>query len=352
MRATLEALSKGTVRPVYVLGGNEWLLVSRCMNAVRTAVVGTGPRGLSEDIFDGDSATINHLLGACRTLPMMAKRRLVTVRSAEEMAQKINDKDQKEFFAYLAAPEPTTVLLLVATKFDARRTWVNEAKKHKWLVTCSVPTDDREADPWLTQWINGEMRARKITAENGVVERLVAWIGPELGMLSDALERLSLYTAGAAITMAAVDALVTPVREIGSFDLSDAILMRDLPTALANIAQLRTQRGEALMILGSLGYSLRQMARAKQMLSVNPEVNLSKAVYMHGKPPGWLANAARRWTVPQVHRALRVLAATDAALKGTKGSAMGARPVGDFRVLEEFAMTLCAGAPGMGELPG
>ena len=39
MRATLEALSKGTVRPVYVLGGNEWLLVSRCMNAVRTAVV-------------------------------------------------------------------------------------------------------------------------------------------------------------------------------------------------------------------------------------------------------------------------------------------------------------------------
>lgn len=31
---------------------------------------------------------------------------------------------------------------------------------------------------------------------------------------------------------------------------------------------------------------------------------------------------------------------------------MGARPVGDFRVLEEFAMTLCSGAPGMGELPG
>ena len=71
MRATLEALSKGTVQPVYVLGGNEWLLVSRCMNAVRTAVVGTGPRGLSEDIFDGDSATIHHILGACRTLPMM-----------------------------------------------------------------------------------------------------------------------------------------------------------------------------------------------------------------------------------------------------------------------------------------
>ncbi|MDB4928609.1 MAG: holA [Myxococcaceae bacterium] len=352
MRATLEALSKGTVKPVYVLGGNEWLLVSRCMNAVRTAVVGGGPRGFAEDVFDGDNVSVSNLLGACRTLPMMAKRRLVTVRSAEDLAQKLSDKEQKELFAYLASPEPTTVLMLVATKFDARRTWVNEAKKHGWLVTCSVPTDERDVDPWLTQWLNAELRARKITTESGVVERLVAWIGPELGMLSDALERLSLYTAGAPITLAAVDALVTPVREIESFDLSDAILMRDLPTALANIAQLRTQRGEALMILGSLGYSLRQLARAKQLLSVNPETNLSKAVYMHGKPPGWLANAVRRWTVPQLHRALRVLAATDAALKGSKGSAMGARPVGEFRVLEEFAMTLCAGAPGMGELAG
>ena len=114
MRATLEALSKGTIKPVYVLGGNEWLLVSRCMNAVRTAVVGTGPRGLSEDVFDGDNVSVNNLVGACRTLPMMAKRRLVTVRSAEEMAQKLGDKDQKEFFGYLASPEPTTVLLLVA----------------------------------------------------------------------------------------------------------------------------------------------------------------------------------------------------------------------------------------------
>lgn len=350
MNEALAALARGTVKPVYVLGGNEWLLVSRCMNAVRTAVVGTGPRGLSEDVFDGDNVTVNNLIGACRTLPMMAKRRLVIVRRAEEMAQKLNDKDQREFFGYMAAPEPSTVLMLVVTKFDGRRTWINEAKKHGWLVTCSVPggDDDKKVDAWLTQWITAEMKARKITAEPGVVERLVAWIGPELGMLSDALERLSLYTAGAPIPLAAVDELVTPVREIGNFDLSDAILMRDLPRALADIAQLRTQRSEAIMILGALGSSLRQLARAKQELSINP----NKSVFMYGKPPGWLANAARRWTVPQVHRAMRVLAATDAALKGSKGSAMGARPIGDYRVLEEFAMTLCSGAPGMGELPG
>lgn len=352
MQATLDALAKGTIRPVYVLGGNEWLLVTRCMNAVRLAVVGPGPRGLAEDVFDGDHVSASNLVGACRTLPMMAKRRLVVVRSAEDFAQKLSDKEQKEFFAYLANPEPTTVLLMVATKFDARRTWVNEAKKHGWLVTCSVPTKDDEVDPWLTRWLTAEMAARKVTAEAGVVDRLVSWIGPELGVLSDALERLSLYAGGGAITLAAVEALVTPVREIESFDLSDAILMRDLPAALADIAQLKTQRAEALMILGSLGYSLRQLARAKQMLSVDPNANVSRAIYMHGKPPGWLANATRRWTAPQIQRALRIVAATDAALKGSKGSAMGARPMGEFRVLEEFAMALCSGAPGMGELAG
>ncbi len=352
MRATLDALAKGTIKPVYVLGGNEWLLVTRCMNAVRLAVVGPGPRGFAEDVFDGDHVSCSNLIGACRTLPMMAKRRLVVVRSAEDFAQKLSDKEMKEFFGYLANPEPTTVLLMVATKFDARRTWVKEAEKLGWMVTCSVPTKDDEVDPWLTRWITAEMAARKITAENGVVERLVEWIGPELGVIADALERLSLYAGGKTVTLASVEELVTPVREIGGFDLSDAILMRDLPTALANIAQLKTQRGEALMILGSLGYSLRLLARAKQMLSVDPSANVSRAVYMHGKPPGWLANATRRWTVPQLHRAMRVLAATDAALKGSKGSAMGTRPIGEFRVLEEFAMALCSGAPGMGELAG
>lgn len=348
MQAALAGLAKGDVRPVYVLGGNEWLLVTRCMNAVRLAVVGPGPRGFAEDVFDGDNVSCSNLVGACRTLPMMAKRRLVVVRSAEDFAQKLSDKDQKEFFAYLAKPEPTTVLLMVATKFDARRTWINESKKHGWLVTCSVPTKDDEVDPWLTRWLTAEMAARKVTAEPGVVERLVAWIGPELGMLSDALERLSLYAGGGAVTLAAVEELVTPVREIGNFTLSDAILMRDLPTALANITQLKTQRTEPIMLLGALGASLRQLARAKQELSINP----SKSVFMYGKPPGWLANATRRWTVPQLHRAMRVLAATDAALKGSKGSAMGPRGVGEYRVLEEFAMTLCAGAPGMGELAG
>jgi hypothetical protein len=58
-----------------------------------------------------------------------------------------------------------------------------------------------------------------------------------------------------------------------------------------------------------------------------------------------VVEGARALAIPEA-------AATDAALKGSKGSAMGARPVGDFRVLEEFAMTLCAGAPGMGELSG
>ena len=348
MRATLDALAKGTIKPIYVLGGNEWLLVSRCMTAVRLAVVGPGPRGLAEDVFDGDNVSCSNLIGACRTLPMMAKRRLVVVRSAEDFAQKLTDKELKEFFGYLANPEPTTVLLMVATKFDARRTWVKETEKLGWMVTCSVPTRDGEVDPWLTRWITAEMAARKIAAEPGVVERLVEWIGPELGVIADALERLSLYTAGAPVTLAAVEELVTPVREIGNFDLSDAILMRNLPTALANIAQLRTQRTEPILLLGALGASLRQLARAKQELSINP----TKSVFMYGKPPGWLANAAKRWTVPQVHRAMRVLAATDAALKGSKGSAMGTRGIGEYRVLEEFAMTLCSGAPGMGELAG
>ncbi len=349
MQAVRDELAKGTVRPVYVLGGNEWLLVSRCFRAVREAVVGTGPRGLAEDVFDGHGASLHAVLDACRTLPMMAKRKLVVVRNAEDLLGRLEARDQRDYQAYLDAPEPRSVLLLVLTKFDARRTFVMDAKKRSILVPCSVPGDDAAADLWVERWLQSELHARRIEVEPGVVERLVAWVGPELGVLDDALERLSLYASGGRVGLDAVEALVAPVRELGGFDLSDTVVQRDLRGSLTVIAKLRAQRVEGLMILGSVGYSLRMLARAKQLLAVQPDANVSKAIYMHNKPQGWLAGAARRWTAPQIHRALRLLAATDLALKGSKGSAMGDRSAGQYRVLEEFVLAL-EGAPGLGEL--
>lgn len=328
----IEKAKKGEVLPVYLVGGEERLLVSRLCDAVRQATVGGGPRGLAEDAFDGRGTSAATVLTACRTLPMMAKRRLVTVRGVEQMS----GPDQEALIPYLTKPEPTTVLLLVAIQLDGRRKLALEAKKAGVLFAAEHPSEAEAA-----HWIEREAKARGVAMDSGAVESLTLAIGTDLGQLADAIERLALYTNNGPVTARTVDAVVTPVREIPAFDLSAAVSRRDRPAALAAITRLLNQREDPLPIMGLLAWQVAQLAKAKEF-SVRPREGKSLGQLMK-MPPNKIAGTvadANRWSLPQLHRAFRILAAADAALKG-------ARKDREMAVVEAV-LALC-GAPGMGE---
>lgn len=328
----IEKAKKAEVLPVYLVGGEERLLVSRLCDAVRVATVGNGPRGLAEDAFDGRGTTAATVLTACRTLPMMAKRRLVTVRGVDQMST----ADQEALIPYFAKPESTTVLLLVAIQLDGRRRIAAEAKKAGCLFNAEHPS---ESDAAL--WIEREAKARGIAMDSGAVESLTLAIGTDLGQLADAIERLALYTNNGPVSARTVDAVVTPVREIPAFDLSTAVSRRDRAAALAAITRLLNQREDPLPIMGLLAWQLAQLAKAKEF-SARPREGKSLGQLLK-MPPSKIAGTvadANRWSLPQLQRAFRILAATDAALKG-------ARKDREMAVVEAV-MALC-GAPGMGE---
>ncbi len=331
IHSAIDAVAKGKLQPVYLLAGDERLLITRCADAIRAATVGGGPRGLSEDLFDAKQTTGATIINACRTLPMMAKRRLVTVRGVEEMRK----ADQEALLPYLEKPEPTAVLVLVAPGFDMRVKLALTAKEKGCLFVAKPPSEGE-----LVPWIEREAKGRGITLEPGAAESLAMSIGPDLSMLGDALERLQLYTAGAAVTTRAVDEVVTPVREIPAWDLADAIGQRNVASCLTILARLTAQRQHALPTLGLIARQVHQLAKARALADGKMQGALASVLRMPPFAAEKVAQQAKRWSPAQLQRALRVLAATDAALKGAKR--------GDERVLEECVIALCGG-PGMGE---
>ncbi|MBI5518004.1 MAG: DNA polymerase III subunit delta [Deltaproteobacteria bacterium] len=329
LKATQEA-AQGKVRLVYVLGGEEQVLLRRCLDAIRKATVGGGVRGLAEDVFDGPKVTAQTVTEACRTLPMMSRWRLVTVRDANELPAPEVDG----LVGYFKHPSPSTVLLLVLSQVDARRKLVMEAKKQGLLVVA-----ERISEAALPGWIEREARAVGAELGPGVVESLALAIGPDLGLLGDALERLKLYAHGRTVTTRDVDLVVTSVREVPAWDLAHAVVARNRGAALSVLHQLLGRGQEALPTLGLLAWQVRQLARAQQLLAMNPDANLAQELRIFDGADRVKANL-RRWPPTAMARALRVLAATDAALKGSRR--------GDQRVLEECVLALC-GAAGMGE---
>lgn len=328
--ATTQARA-GKLLPVYLVGGKERLLVSRCADAVRIGTVGSGPRGLSEDVFDGKKLSAQTVLTTCRTLPMMAKRRLVTVRAVNDMEA----PEQEALISYFSNPEPSTVLLLVATELDQRRKLVASAKTNGFLFVAE-PLKDHQLEAWLSH----EATARNVTLLPGTAELLSVYIGPDLSLLGDAIERLSLYTNNQPISPEHVETMIVPVRELPAWDLGDAIATRDASKCLSVLGRLLSQGQHPLPILFFINRQVTQLARARQWLASDRQTPLASELKLKPDVARAIASHASRWSPALLHRALRVIAATDSALKGSRR--------GDDRIIEECVLALC-GAPGMNE---
>jgi len=337
--AAIEKAKKGEVQPVYLVGGEERWYVAKLCDAVRVATVGNGPRGFAEDLFDGRGTTANTVITACRTLPMMAKRRLVTVRSVEQM----RSEEQEALVPYLAKPEPTAVLLLVATELDKRRKLALEAKKLGCLYEAEHP-NEAEAAKWITR----EATARGVTLEPGAVESLTLALGGDLGQLADAIERLALYTNNGNVSAKIVDLLVTPTKEAPAFDLGLAVARRRRSEALALTVRLLNEGQDALQVLGLLSWQMSALARAKE-LSVRPREGVSPAAVLKMRPDrvAQTMELGSKWSGAQLQRAFRLMEAADLALKGGRKLVTASRGA----VLVELVLALC-GAPGLGEPSG
>ncbi len=324
--------TQGKLHPVYLLAGDERLLITRCADAVRLATVGGGPRGLSEDLFDAKQTSAATVITACRTLPMMSKRRLVTVRGCDDLRK----ADQEALLPYFEKPEPTTVLLLVGPGFDLRVKLAIAAKERGWLFVAKAPSEGA-----LVPWIEREAKAAGVALEPGAAESLALSVGADLSVLADGLERLSLYANGRAVTAAMVDAVITPVREIPAWDLAEAVGHRNLASCLGVLARLNAQGQHSLPTLGLIARQVHLIAKARTHADTRATTPLASTLKLPPFAADKIAAQARRWPPAMIQRALRVLAATDAALKGAKRD--------DERIVEECLLALCGGA-GMGEV--
>jgi DNA polymerase-3 subunit delta len=118
-----DRIAGGKIAPVYLLVGSDPLLYQRVLGALTAAIVTPATRSFNLDAFEGKSTTAQAVLNAARTLPMMAKRRLVVVRDVDGLGA----EGLAQLAAYLEAPAPETTLVLSTPKADARLKFIQVA---------------------------------------------------------------------------------------------------------------------------------------------------------------------------------------------------------------------------------
>ncbi|HEY2365462.1 MAG TPA: DNA polymerase III subunit delta [Polyangiaceae bacterium] len=338
-----KSAKNGKVLPIYLFVGDERLLRDRAIEAVHKAALGNGVAAFNEDKFTAGEATVDKIVSAARTVPMMAPKRYVLVRSLERWDKQkageedASDDDDKsaspldELHDYAKAPIDSTVVILVATKLDGRRRLVALARKTGFLVECN-PLDAQE----LVAWIEEAVAERDKDIDRETAALIAELVGPELSPIVDAIERLSLFVGDAkTIDDDAVRQCVVRTRASDTWSVVAAIQRRDLASALATLKDAYDPRDRGLPMLGAIAWSIRQLAKYKTALdegASSGEASRRAAAFSPSRVRE-LEARSRQLKPRDLERWLTVLAETDLALKGSKRA--------PDAVLEDMVTRLC-----------
>jgi len=318
------------ISPVVLIEGPEASLRDAALAELRASVLADAPRDFNEDRFDFSVAGTDpgSVLAAARTLPMMARARLVLVRGVgEKRAAKFTDEVLVE---YLEAPLETTCLVLEAESVDKRQRWVKRVAKIGRVIDCTGPSRPAE----VRRWIETRLAPRGVRAGSGVAAALFELVGADLDRLSLEVEKLCLYAGEKGeIDADAVTELVGHLRPHALYELTDAIGERRLTNALRLVGEL-TEQGEApLALVGALANHFRRLLRAREIRPLETG-EVQKRLGLHPFAAQKVVDQARRFDLRRLRFCLDAVRSTDVALKG-------GLPIAPRLAIERLVLAVC-----------
>ena len=333
-------IASGTTHPIYLLESDDapsrydlaqafLALVDEGLHAFNTAAFHAREAGNAGD----RDQMLSAILGAARTLPMMAPRRVILVHDAEFLLTPRKTKDEEpppaeapagkrqgrattpaeDFEAYVAAPEPLTTIVLDAPSLDRGRRVTRLLLQKAMVVDCGQlnSVDD------VFRWMLNQVEKEEMTTSRSAAQALVDAIGYlplrhakdipriDLTRVRSETDKLVLYAAGEReVTAEHVrDVVVSEDESQGTFAIIDLVSSGRTAEALRELGALVEAGSPAPMIVGLL-----------------------RAAVARIRPDG------------RARRALGLIFAADLAIKTSRGEPR--------YVLEKLIVEICAGAPG------
>ena len=184
-------LADGTIRPVYLLAGEDVLRTEGVVDWLRRTLLGDAGAAFNYHVYDGDDAGMDRVLQQALSYPMMCPRQLLWVKRAEQL---LNDPAaEPALLKYLDSPTPETVLILMSEKVDGRKAWVKACKAAGCYFDMTPPSG-RD----LVDWTVRRARDKGLQLTRELAELLTELVGDDPAAIDGELEKVALIAADSA----------------------------------------------------------------------------------------------------------------------------------------------------------
>ncbi len=261
----MKALNNHTPVSVYLITGDQAYLVNRLKNAF-TALIPEEERTMNFASYDMESTPIAQALDDAMSAPFFGERRLVFVDHAYFLTTDPHkgikvDHDMDSLLTYLEHPEPTTVIVFLATtgKLDSRKKVVKTLKKVAEVVSLEAIGEHQ-----IKQLVETDLQNNGFQMQPEAFSKLLQRTGSDLSLIMNELPKLKMASYDSKqISVDVVQELVTKSLDQNVFDLVNDVMSKHIDAALSLYRQLILTKEEPLRINAVLVSQFRLLIQTK-----------------------------------------------------------------------------------------
>jgi DNA polymerase-3 subunit delta len=235
---------------ILVISGNNHYATAKRLEELLANFL-TKESDLAVEHIDGEEADMAAILDAVASMPFLANKKMVVIKSLGANKQAAEHIEQ-----IISSTSSTTDLIIVEASTDRRSAF------YKYLKQNTELEEYNEIDPkTLPLWLVAEAKKLEASLSLSDARYLVERLGPDQALLFSELEKLAIYDPQ--ITKQTIDQLTDKTPQSKVFDLMDAAFTGNKQKAIDLYDDQRAQRVEPQAILALLIWQLNLICYAK-----------------------------------------------------------------------------------------
>ena len=307
----LAAQLKQGLSPIYIISGDEPLLVQETCDLIRAQLkkAGFSQRDLfhAEANFDWEQ-----VLFSANSMSLFAEQKILEVRLPNG---KPGDKGGSALTQFAENLPEDTCMLLVLPKMDKRSQGTKwfKALESRGVLIQIWPIEPKELPGWLSQ----RFKAANLDASRDAVNALAARIEGNLLAAVQDIERLKLSCVDGKVDVAEIQAGVADNSRYDVFGLIDASLSQNSRRALKILQNLRLENAEQLGITRMMAREIRSLIKIGFAVNSGQNVDaVMRSQRVMSKRTQLVGRCVRAHNVKDFEQMLQTLSRIDKMIKG------------------------------------
>lgn len=303
-------LLKPPLKPVWLVHGDEPLLVQESVDAIRAAGRAQGYTERDRyDVSRGDEWTL--ALASSDNLSLFAERKILEIHASG----KPDASAAKELDAWLASPPEDILLVLVLPRLDS------QAQKSRWFAQAEAVGVSVSCQPLAAEehrrWLEARLTRQKLRLTPDALRWLSEQTEGNLLAAAQEVLKLGLLHDEGELHLEHVQAAAGDSARYTLFDLTDAALAGDAARAARILASLRAEGQAESLLLWTLSRETRLLASlAEGLAQGEPPAALFQGLGVWAKRQPLYQGALKRIPPPSLRAMGELVLDIDLAIKG------------------------------------